>query len=232
MFSTLSIIIPVRNEGSAIEACLRPLQRYRGEGAEVILVDGGSGDDTCRRGAPLVDQLIASKPGRGGQLKMGADCARGEYLLFLHADTQLPPDGIESLSRALAGGRYWGRFDVRLSGAHPMLRIIEKLMNVRSCLTGIATGDQAMFMTRAAYEQAGRFAEIPLMEDIELSRRLRRIERPVCLRPPAVTSSRRWEQNGILRTVLLMWRLRLAFFFGGDPTRLAELYRRGGNPER
>jgi rSAM/selenodomain-associated transferase 2 len=232
VLSTLSIIVPARNEGPYIQACLRPLQRYRREGAEVILVDGGSSDETCSRAAPLVDQLIASEPGRGIQLRKGADCARGEHLLFLHADTRLPHEGAEAAVRALVEGRYWGRFDVRLSGRHSMLRIIEKMMNLRSCLTGIATGDQAMFMTRAAYEQAGRFAEIPLMEDIELSRRLRRIERPVCLSIPALTSSRRWEQHGIVRTVLLMWRLRLAFFFGADPSRLAELYRRSGNSRR
>ena len=229
VFAALSIIIPVRNEGPAIEECLQPLQRYRQGGAEVILVDGGSVDDTRRYSAPLVDRLVVTEPGRGLQLKRGAERARGEYLLFLHADTRLPPEGIEALMRVLASGRYWGRFDVRLSGRHPLLRIIETFMNLRSCLTGIATGDQAMFMTRAAYEQAGRFAEIPLMEDIELSRRLLRIERPVCLRPRAITSSRRWEQNGIIRTVLLMWRLRFAFFFGADPVRLAQKYRGRGS---
>lgn len=230
MLSTLSIVIPVRNEGAAIEGCLQPLQRYRSAGVEIVVVDGASEDDTCLRSAGLADQVIASEPGRGVQLKRGAESARGDHLLFLHADTRLPAQGIESLVRVLAGGRYWGRFDVRLSGRHPLLRIIERAMNLRSCLTGIATGDQAMFMTRAAYEQAGRFAEIPLMEDIELSRRLRRIERPACLRPPAVTSSQRWERGGVVRTVLLMWRLRLAFFFGADPAQLARVYQRGGSP--
>lgn len=230
MTPALSIIIPVRNEGPAIEECLMPLQPYRGAGAEIIVVDGQSSDGTPMHAAGLVDHLIVSEPGRGIQLKKGADRASGEYLLFLHADTQLPPEGIESIVRVLSAGRYWGRFDVRLSGRHPLLRMIEKAMNLRSCVTGIATGDQAMFMTREAYEQAGRYAEIPLMEDVDLSRRLCRIERPVCLRSPVLTSSRRWEQYGILRTVLLMWRLRLAFFFGADPAQLSELYRRSAGP--
>jgi len=229
VFSSLSIIIPVRNESRAIEASLRSLQPYREEGAEVIVVDGGSEDNTRQLSTPLADRVLVTEPGRGIQIKRGAGRARGKYLLFLHADTRLPAGGVEQLIKTLSEGRYWGRFDVRLSGEHPLLRVVERLMNFRSCLTGIATGDQAMFMTREAYEQAGRIAEIPLMEDIELSRRLRRIEKPACLRPPLVTSSRRWEENGILRTVLLMWALRLAFLFGADPEDLAARYRPRGS---
>jgi hypothetical protein len=142
-------------------------------------------------------------------------------LLFLHADTRLPPD---AASAVLARGD-WGRFDVAIEGRHALLPVIARMMNLRSRLTGIATGDQAIFVRRTLFERLGGYAEIPLMEDVELSRRLRRVSRPVCLRLRAVTSGRRWEMRGVLRTVVLMWRLRLAYSLGADPHRLAERYR-------
>jgi len=146
-------------------------------------------------------------------------------LLFLHSDTCLPSDAdrmvLDGLHRS---GRAWGRFDVRIEGAHRLLPVVAWLMNLRSRLTGIATGDQAMFVRRDAFVAAGGFPAIPLMEDIALSKRLKRASRPVCLPDRVVTSGRRWEQNGILSTVLLMWRLRLAFFFGADPGKLAQRY--------
>jgi rSAM/selenodomain-associated transferase 2 len=151
--------------------------------------------------------------------------ARGEVLLFLHVDTRLPNTAdaliLDGLSRT---GRLWGRFDVTIAGRHPLLPIVAGLMNRRSRLTGIATGDQGIFVRRASFESIGGYAEIPLMEDIALCRQLRRLSRPLCLRPPVSTSGRRWEQQGLLRTVLLMWRLRLAYFAGADPARLARLY--------
>ena len=161
-------------------------------------------------------------------MNAGAAAARGGVLLFLHADTRLPCGWVELVRDALGvRGREWGRFDVRLDGAHPMLRVVERAMNLRSRLSGIATGDQAIFVTRAVFRKAGGFPDIALMEDVALSRALRARSRPVCLRAPAITSSRRWERNGITRTIVLMWRLRLEYALGGDPERLARLYRGG-----
>jgi rSAM/selenodomain-associated transferase 2 len=146
-------------------------------------------------------------------------------LLFLHADTQLPADADVLIREALAGGsRVWGRFDVAITGRPAMLKLIAALMNLRSRRTGIATGDQAMFMTRAAFEAVGGFPAQPLMEDIEMSRRLLKLSRPACLSAKVQTSGRRWESRGVWRTVLLMWRLRWAYWRGATPERLAELY--------
>ena len=224
----LSIIIPVLNEAASLEGSLQPLQGLRAAGHEVIVVDGGSRDGTRDVAAPLADRLIEAPPGRARQMNAGAGSAGGEVLIFLHADTFLPVGAERSIVAALERGRQWGRFDVRLSGRHPLLRVVERMMNGRSCLTGIATGDQAVFLTRAAWERAGGFPEIALMEDIALSRTLKRCcGRPACLRTPVVTSSRRWERNGVVRTILLMWRLRLAYFFGADPEALAKAYRGG-----
>jgi rSAM/selenodomain-associated transferase 2 len=157
-------------------------------------------------------------------MNAGARAARGAYLWFLHADTRVLPGALAALEDACSGGALWGRFDVRLSGRQPLLRLVERLMNLRSCLTGIATGDQGIFVTRAGFEDVGGYPEIPLMEDIALSRALRRRARPLCVRTPIETSSRRWEGRGLLRTILLMWRLRLAYALGADPRRLARRY--------
>ena len=149
-------------------------------------------------------------------------------LVFLHADTRLPFGWNGMVRDALESrGHEWGRFDVQLDGSHPMLRIVERAMNLRSRLSGIATGDQAIFLTRRAFDAVGGFPDIALMEDIALSRVLRAHTRPACLRATVVTSSRRWERNGIARTIVLMWRLRLAFALGADPEKLARLYRSG-----
>jgi rSAM/selenodomain-associated transferase 2 len=221
----LSVIVPMLNEAEGIVTTLQPLQRLRTLGHEVIVVDGGSSDGSPALAAPLADRVEVAAAGRGPQMNAGAAVASGDVLLFLHADTQLPERVEQLIAQALAGRRVWGRFDVRLSGRQPLLRLVERLMNLRSCLTGIATGDQAMFMTRLAFEQAGQFPEIPLMEDIALSRALKQLSRPACVHVPVLTSSRRWEQRGILRTILLMWRLRLAYFLGVDPALLALRYR-------
>jgi rSAM/selenodomain-associated transferase 2 len=148
-------------------------------------------------------------------------------LIFLHADTRLPPDAPALIHEALAAGARWGRFDVRLSGARLLLRVVECMMNWRSRLSGIATGDQAIFVRRDLFRQLGGFADIALMEDVEFSRRAKRLAPPACLRACVETSSRRWEQRGVLRTVLLMMRLRLAYFLGADPRELARRYARG-----
>jgi rSAM/selenodomain-associated transferase 2 len=222
----ISVIIPVLNEATTLEDFLKPLQRWRCAGHELIVVDGGSEDGSKRIAAPLTDRLLDCGPGRARQMNHGVGAANGDILLFLHADTQLPEAAERMVLQALRMAS-WGRFDVRLSGRHLLLRVVERMMNWRSCLTGIATGDQAIFMPRPLFDDIGGFPELPLMEDIAMSRLLRRSAgRPACLRPPLITSSRRWEEGGILSTILLMWWLRLAYFFGVSPQRLAGQYRR------
>lgn len=221
----LSIIIPTLNEAAAIAATLALLQPLRHAQHEVIVVDGGSDDATAAIAATAADRVVTAARGRARQMNAGAALAAGEVLLFLHADTALPADCAELIGAGMRRTRRrWGRFDVRLSGAPPLLRVIETAMNLRSRVSGIATGDQAMFVERALFEQVGGFPDQPLMEDIALSRMLKRHDRPLCLRARVVTSSRRWETRGIVRTVLLMWRLRLAYFCGADPRRLARRY--------
>jgi len=222
----LSIIIPVLNEAAGIVHTLAPLQPLRARGCEAMVVDGGSTDASAELARPLADRVIASPPGRARQQNAGAAEARGDVLLFLHADTRLPPDADQLVSDGLrASGRGWGRFDVRLTGDHPMLRVIERMIGVRSRLSGIATGDQAIFVRRDWFTRTGGFPQIPLMEDVALSKALKRLGPPLCLRETVLTSSRRWEQRGVWRTMALMWRLRLEFWLGADPDRLAERYR-------
>lgn len=204
---------------------LSALRKLGGGIGEIIVVDGGSKDETVEFARGLADRVLIAPPGRASQMNAGARAARGEILLFPHADTLLPLRAGELIVDGLTrSSRGWGRFDVRLAGRHPMLRVIERAMNLRSRLTGIATGDQAIFVRRSLFERVGGYPEIALMEDVALSRRLKREGPPLCLRVPVVTSSRRWERDGILRTVLLMWSLRLAFFLGVDANRLARLY--------
>ena len=222
----LSIIVPVLNEASVIDANLASLTGLRRAGCEVIVVDGGSTDDTLARAAPLCDQTIESARGRAAQMNAGAFAARTAVLLFLHADTRLPPgalDAIEAVTRSHALA--WGRFDVRLDSPRASLALVGAMMNLRSRLTGIATGDQALFMTRQAFEAVGGFPTIALMEDVEISARLQRMARPVCLRLKVLTSARRWETRGVFKTIVLMWRLRLAYFLGASPEALARRYR-------
>ena len=220
----LSIIIPALNEADHIGALLSDLAPLRTAGHELILVDGGSVDGTRALAACGVDRVLESARGRAVQMNAGARAASGELLWLLHADSRVPHGAAAALLTACEAGACWGRFDVRLSGRHPLLRLVERAMNLRSCVTGIATGDQGIFVTRDAFAQIGGFPEIPLMEDIALSKRLCRLARPACLRPPLTTSSRRWESRGVLRTILLMWRLRLAYALGADPARLARRY--------
>ena len=238
----LSIIIPALNEAPGIEAALQHLQAWRrnregtdnaGPPLEIIVADGGSSDATRALAAPLVDRVIEAPRGGAGrarQMNAAAAVASGEVLLFLHADTILPEAAPRAILAALKAEealppRVWGRFDVEISGAPLMLRVISACMNLRSRVTGIATGDQAIFMTRAAFEAAGGFPEQPLMEDIEMCRRLKRLGPSACLAAKVITSGRRWEQRGVWRTIFLMWRLRLAYFFGASPEYLAARYR-------
>jgi rSAM/selenodomain-associated transferase 2 len=223
--SKLSIIMPVLDEGEGIAATLDTLVDLRSLGTEVIVVDGGSRDATVQRARLRADHVISAARGRAVQMNAGAAEASGDVLLFLHADTRLPPAADHVVLDGLArSGRAWGRFDVRIAGNHPLLIAVGWLMSVRSRLTGIATGDQAIFVRRDAFQAAGGFGQIPLMEDIELSKRLKRMSRPLCLAERVVTSGRRWEENGVLATILLMWRLRLAYFLGADPNELARRY--------
>jgi rSAM/selenodomain-associated transferase 2 len=221
----LSIIVPVLNEETGIVAMLQNLAGLHARGAEVIVVDGGSHDRTVALARPLCDRLIAAPRGRAAQMNAGAGVARGDVLLFLHADTGLPADADRLvLDGMAASGRPWGRFDVRIDGRHPLFPLIAATMNLRSRLTGIATGDQAIFVDKRAFAAIGGFPDIALMEDIVLSRRLKRLGRPLCLRARALTSGRRWEKHGVVRTILTMWRLRLAFFLGAQPDKLAASY--------
>jgi len=221
----ISIIIPALNEATLIVNHLSFLQPLRSAGHEVILVDGGSSDATIALSEPSVDRVIRSSRGRSRQMNAGAKAARGGILLFLHTDTLLPRGADQLIIHGIErGGKVWGRFDVRLSGSHLLFRLIELLMNLRSRLTGIATGDQAIFIRRDLFETVGGFPDIDLMEDIALSKLLKKHSPPLCLWQRVVPSSRRWEKKGILRTILLMWFVRLAYFFRTDPRRLAELY--------
>jgi len=229
--SRLSIIVPALDEAAGIAACLAPLQPMRARGTQLIVVDGGSADGTATLALPLADRGIAAPRGRAAQMNAGAAAAAGDTLLFLHADTRLPGEADRLVLEGLAArGRDWGRFDVSIEGGPAMLRVVAAFMNARSRLTGIATGDQAMFARAAAFARAGGFPAIALMEDIAFSKAMKRLGPPLCLREKAVTSGRRWERHGTLRTILLMWRLRMAFFLGADPVRLAERYGNGRPP--
>jgi rSAM/selenodomain-associated transferase 2 len=223
--SKLSIIVPVLNEGEGIAATLDALADLRALGTEVIVVDGGSRDATIQRARLRADRVIPAPRGRALQMNAGAAKATGDVLLFLHADTRLPRDADHVLLNGLErSGRAWGRFNVKIEGRSPLLILVGWLMGLRSRVTGIATGDQAIFVRRDAFQAAGGFPEIPLMEDIALCKQLKRVSAPLCLSERVITSGRRWEQNGVLNTIVLMWRLRLAYFFGADPKVLAEQY--------
>ena len=222
----LSAVIPALNESAGIQAALQALAPLVARGAQIIVADGGSTDGTATRAVAAGAQVVDAPRGRALQMNAGAQQASGDILLFLHADTRLPPDADRLIEQALANcPQVWGRFDVRIEGQPRMLRVIAGFMNRRSRWTGIATGDQALFMTRSAFDAVGGFPAQPLMEDIEMSARLLNLSRPVCLRARVVTSGRRWESRGVWRTVLLMWRLRLDYWRGVAPEHLAELYR-------
>ncbi len=222
----ISIIIPVLNEADVLAGNLQKLQSVREQGHEIVMVDGGSTDESKTLAEPYVDHLMTSRNGRARQMNTGAEVANAEVLLFLHVDTVLPEDGIDAIINAIKPGEEsWGRFDVRLSGNKRFFRLIETMMNWRSRVSGIATGDQGIFISRSLFERSHGFSDIPLMEDVELCRRLKKIKAPICLSQQVITSSRRWELGGVCRTIFLMWRLRLAYWLGADPTVLARQYR-------
>jgi len=218
----LSIIVPALDEASGIAATLAALAPLRARGHEVIVADGGSADGTPALATPLADKVIAAPRGRARQMNAGAAQASGEALLFLHADTRLPPDADRLVSAAL-GARLWGRFDVRIDGRSRLLGMVAFCMNWRSRLTGIATGDQAIFVRRGDF--AG-FPEIALMEDIAFSGAMKRRGAPACLRERVTTSGRRWDERGAMCTIVHMWRLRLAYALGANPDELARRYAR------
>ncbi len=221
----LSIVMPVLNEAAGIVATLQALAPLRASGHTVIVADGGSRDGTPALAAPLADAVIAAPRGRARQMNAGAAVAMGDVLLFLHADTVLPAGAVDAVQAAITTGANWGRFDVCIAGRSAMFPLIAALMNARSRRTGIATGDQAIFVRREVFERLRGYADLPLMEDIELSRRLRAIARPACLRLKVNTSGRRWEQHGVWRTIFLMWRLRLRYWLGASAQELARSYR-------
>ena len=222
MAPRLSIVVPALNEAARITVALAALAPLRDRGHEVIVVDGGSTDATAALAQGACDLVVAAPRGRAVQMNAGARAARGAALLFRHADTRLPAGADELVLDGLKE-RCWGRFDVVIEGRHPMLPVIAAMMNLRSRLTGIATGDQAIFVRAEAF---GGFPEIALMEDIAFSRAMKRRSRPACLRERAVTSGRRWEEKGVWRTVVLMWRLRWRYWRGDSPEDLARSYAR------
>ena len=226
----LSIIIPTLDEAEAIGATLGSLVELRRRGHEIIVVDGGSSDGTAILVRGLADGIVLAPAGRAGQMNAGARAARGDVLLFLHADSRLPLEADRLVLQGLAAsGLAWGRFDVRITGPHPLLRAVEAMMNLRSRLTRVCTGDQGIFVRRDAFDAVGGYPGQELMEDIAISTRLRRLSAPLCLRQPCLTSARRWESRGVLRTIMLMWWLRLQYALGVAPARLARAYARHGH---
>lgn len=221
----ISIVIPILNEAKHLAGNLQALQGLR-DRCQLVLVDGGSDDAGPQIAEPLVDKVVFSPRGRALQMNAGAEQADAEVLLFLHADTRLPNDALNLINQAIAEGFQWGRFDVAFDSPNAMFCLIAWLMNQRSRLTGISTGDQGLFVTRSAFDAVGGFPQIALMEDIAISSKLKKLGQPCCLTAKVTTSARRWQQHGIFKTILLMWRLRLAYFFGADPDELAARYYR------
>jgi rSAM/selenodomain-associated transferase 2 len=221
---TVSVIVPALDEEHALEATVAAA-RQPGL-LEIIVVDGGSRDRTVEVARTCADRVLRGERGRASQMNTGAAAARGDVLLFLHADTRLPPGCHQAITHALMDeGVVGGRFDLRLDASGLPYRIIERMVSVRSRLTHVATGDQAIFARRSVFERLGGYPPLPLMEDIAFSRALKRAGRIACLRAPVVTSARRWQRHGVARTVLLMWLLRLAYYAGVSPARLARAYR-------
>jgi len=225
MYKNISFVIPTLNESDSLNLQRTNLAALIHEGYEIIVIDGGSQDDTISIAQHIGCKCIETKASRGYQLHVGAKACSHEIIIFLHADTGLTVRAVKNAQQALqANNKHWGRFNVSFTNEDLVFKVIAWFMNLRSCLTAIVTGDQALFMLKEVYFSTGGFSDIPLMEDIEFSKRLKRHSRPVCLNDSVVTSSRKWERNGILNTILSMWRFRIMYYFGTSPDKLARLY--------
>ena len=220
--ATFSFVIPVLNEQACIADLLCTLQTQYPH-CEFIVVDGGSVDDTVAIARPLCHSLLTCEPSRALQMNHGAAVARGSYVFFLHADS-LPTVSDQSLAEVLSAAPGWGFCRSRLDSGRKAFRVIETAMNIRSRVTSVATGDQMLFVHRDLLGEIGGFANIPLMEDVEFCKRLRKHSSPVIIENPVISSSRRWESRGVARTVLNMWALRLAYVCGVSPQRLWQQY--------
>ena len=218
-----SIIIPVLNEAEEIESRLESIQFFRKNGHEIILADGGSTDGTINLAKPYVDSIVSSQVGRAAQMNAGALNANGNNLFFLHIDSILPEEICDELS-LFDSQNIWGFCRIRLSGKHCLFRLIETMMNLRSRITFIATGDQGLIISKVLFEKIGGYPSIDLMEDVEICKCLKRLSNPVVINSEIETSSRRWEERGIIKTIILMWYLRLLYFFGVSPKRLVKIY--------
>lgn len=225
MTGSIAIVVPMRNEIAVVPDLVEHLQHWRARGCEVLVVDGCSTDGSAEAVRRAGLKVVECPPGRAIQMNAGAASASSDIVLFLHADTRLPEDADRMIAAAAESGRLWGRFDVHILGKPAVLKLISVLMNLRSRWTGIATGDQAMFVRRETFCALGGFPQQPLMEDVEMSRRLRALARPACIGAKARTSGRRWEARGVWRTIVLMWSLRLAYWLGAPAERLARAYR-------
>ncbi|MGB3621522.1 MAG: TIGR04283 family arsenosugar biosynthesis glycosyltransferase [Ketobacter sp.] len=219
-----TVVIPVLNEAQQMDHLLLDVLTKTGGRWHVIVVDGGSRDATVGITKRYPVELLSAPAGRAFQMNMGASRAKGELVLFLHADTRLPMQFNTHMEHFIAGSLVWGRFNVRLDSAGYRLRVVANLMNLRSRISAIATGDQAIFMKLDTFREISGFDEIPLMEDIDISKRLKQLSRPFCIADPVVTSSRRWLQDGVVYTILLMWFMRLAYWLGVSPQRLWRWY--------
>lgn len=219
----ISIITPVLNEADNLDALNAQRLAFSEFIFEWILVDGGSTDNTLAKASSLGFEVIQSNKGRAIQQNAGADVAKGDLLLFLHADTRLNQEALQSLSTQ-KNAEVWGRFDIELDGNQFIFRVIERLINLRSRISKIATGDQGVFVSKTLFEQIGQFPVQPIMEDVEISKRLKKIKTPLCLKQKIETSSRRWEQFGVWKTIWLMWKLRFLYWLGVSPEVLIKKY--------
>ena len=208
MRPALCIVVPVLDEAETLAPRLRAMQPLRRRGVRLVVVDGGSRDGTLAIAREHADLVLNAPRGRAAQMNAGAAACPAEVLLFLHADTELPEQADALVRRATLRPQAWGRFDVRIDSPRPLLRLVATMMNLRSRWTGITTGDQALFVRHDLFRQIGGFPDLALMEDIAISRRLKRHGRPLCLTACVTTSARRWERHGVWRTIVLMWRLR------------------------
>lgn len=219
VIQNVSIIVPLLNEKVVVPSLLQQLATLDAE--QIIIVDGGSTDNTRELVGAAGYQVFQSAAGRARQMNAGAQQATQSMLLFLHADTILPNNYKSELAKA----KVWGRFDVQFSSSLKVMKMVAFFINLRSRISGVATGDQAIFIDRDAFNAIGGFPDFPIMEDVALCKRLRHMHRPFSSRARVTTSARRWEQHGVASTIVKMWLYRLAYFFGVSPLTLKRGYR-------